>query len=445
MAPRPFLLGMQSGQAASPAVSSERLLNGYVEQVPSGREPTPVYGSPGLIRFGGIDRVRAITRAGDRLFVLADSLYEVMADGAATDLGPVPGGFATMAADGATVVVTVAGQIWVWNGTTLGRVTDPDAPEASSVTFINGFYVFTETDADQFFTSPMNDPSGDYDALDFDSADSSPDKLVGSLRIGRDLILFGSQSVEFWYYSGDATFPFNRYDDTPLDVGLAGALAATRAGETAYWLASDNTVRRLDGRVGSRVSTFAIETQIEKWADPSQTVVSSHVWRGHLFITLRNPDGCVEYDEATKLWHDRGSFNSPTWRGGHYAYAFGKHIVGGDRLYEFGGYDEDGETLPFEMVTPWLDQKGQKFAINNVELRMQPGTGSLTLDPKVSLSRTEDGESWTAPKLRSFGKQGQRQRRVQFGRQGSSRGCAFKVRITDPAERVVFAGYVDVS
>lgn len=441
----PLHLGTQSGEALSPPVSSERLLNGYLEQTPSGKAPTPVYGSPGFSAFATTGAVRAMCQAADRLFVVSDtSLVEVSSAGVVTTLGAIPVGTADIASDGVNVVVTCANEIYVWNGTTLTAVADADAPNASSVELMKGFYVFTETDTEQFFISPQNDPSGDYQALDFDSADTSSDKLVRARRVGNDLLLMGKRSVEFWFYSGDTVFPISRYQDTPIDIGLIGVRAEAATNETIFWIGSDRTVRRLDGRTATRISTYAIEQIIAGWADASTTIGTAHVWQGHLFITFRNADGCIVWDQATQRWHERGSYGSDTWSISHYAYAHGKHLVGGAQVYELGGHDEDGAVLPFEMITPWLDNQGERFSTNEVEVRLEAGVGSLTTSPLISLSRTEDGETWTSPLTRSFGKQGDRFRTVKWSSQGMSRGCAFKLRITDSVKRVIYSAYADV-
>ena len=443
----PLQIGRQSGEAASAPVSVERLVNGYLEQTPQGREPAPVYGTPGFTDFATTGALRALLAVADRLFAVnATNLVEIASDGTVTTLGAItiPAGTVDIASDGTNVVVTCANEIYVWNGTTLAAVTDPDAPDASSVEYMSGFYVFTETDEQQFFISPQANPGGDYDALDFDSADTTPDDLVRTKRVGRDLLLFGKRSVEFWFYSGDATFPINRYQDTPLEVGLIGVHAVSANNETAFWLASDKTVRRLDGRTGTRISTFAVEKKIAGWSDASLTVVTSHVWEGHLFVVFRNPSGCVVWDQATQTWHDRKSYGSDTWSISYYAYQFGKHLVGGAQLYELGGYDEAGAVLPFQMVTPWVDNQGERFSINGVEVRMEAGVGSQTLNPKISLSRTEDGEEYTTPLVRPYGKQGDRFRRVTWSSQGMSRGCAFKLEITDAAKRVILSAYADI-
>ena len=441
----PVRMGTQTGAAYSAAVSSERLVNGYVESTPEGRSPTPVYGTPGLVAFATpTGTCRGLLETVDSLYAVHDQFCSVSSAGAVTNRGAIPAGVVDMASDGTNVVLTCANEIYVWNGTTLAAVTDPDAPSASSVEWMNGFFIFTETDTEQFFLSPMNAPGGDYDALDFDSSDVLPDKLVRSKRIGRQLVLFGRQSVEFWFYSGDSVFPFERYQDDPLDVGLVGVHAVSSTNETAFWLANDLTVRRLDGRTATRISTFPIEKAIKAWADPSLTVVRNHVWLGHLFVVFRNPDGCVVWDQATGRWHERASYESDTWGPAFYARCYDKHLVGGAKIYELDGYDEDGAVLPFEMVTPWIDAGGDRFSVNQVELRMEAGVGTLTLDPKVSIAKTEDGETFTAARLAGFGKIGDRLRRVLFNCFGVSRGCAFKVRITDPVKRVVHAMWADI-
>lgn len=438
----PLQLGTQSGESYSAAVSAERLVNGYLEAAPSGKAPTPIYGAPGYTLFAEVGEVRGQVQAADRLFVVnADSLVEVFADGTFEALADIPEGVVDMASDGTNVVMVVGGVIYVWDGFDLIL---PDAEPASSVEYINGFYVFTEEDKEQFFISPQANPGGEFDALDFDSADTSPDKLVRTLKVGRDLLLFGRRSVEFWFYSGDAVFPITRYQDTPLEVGLIGVQAATGTNETVFWLASDKTVRRLDGRTGTRISTFAVEKEIESWADASLTVVTDHVWQGHLFVVFRNPDGCVVYDQASNRWHERKSYGSETWNVSTYSYCFGKHLFGGAQLYELGGFDEDGAVLPFEMITPWIDNQGERFSINEVEVRIEAGVGSLTLNPRISLSRTEDGETFSDPLVRVFGKAGERFRLVKWSSQGMSRGCAFKLSITDPVKRALYSAYVEV-
>jgi hypothetical protein len=446
-------IGRSSDGSPSKAVSIERLVNGYVESAPRGKEPAPIYGTPGLVRFAtlGAGPVRGLLEMVERLYgVSGGQIYSINSSGVVTVLGNVLGaGPVDMAGDGTNVVAVNQGLIWVYDGSTVGQVVDPDAPRASSVSWLNGFFIFTEEDAEQFFISPMNAPLGDYDALDFDSSDSRPDKLVRSIVLGKTLLLMGRQSIEFWFYSGDSTFPFERYQDDPLEVGLMGVQAAVKTNDTVFWLASDKTIRRLDGRTATRISTTTTGRIIKRWTNPAATVASAHVHDDHLMIVFRNPEGCIVFDQATERWHERVSHNLPSWRCEAFAYCYDKNLFGSAHdgsLYTLDGeaFDEDGAILPFEMITPFAWAQGVRGSINELEVIMETGVGGLVDQPEIICTRTEDGETWTGEKRRGFGRIGAFVRRVLFGRQGQSRGVAFKFRITDPAKRAILGIYADV-
>lgn len=447
-------IGRSSDKALSPAVSIERLLNCYMEQAPQGKVPQPVYGTPGLVVFAtlGGGPIRGELETVETLYAVSGTgLYRVSSAGVGTLLGTVSGsGLVDMASDGTNVVcVTEAGLIFVWNGSAVVQVTDPDAPLASSVSWINGVFVFTEKDTEQFFISPMNDPDGDYQALDFDSSDTLPDKLVRSTILGRTLATIGRQSFEFWAYTGDSTFPFERYDDDPVTVGQLGVQAGVQSNGAYYFLANDKTVRRLDGRTATRISTYAMGRIIKAWSDPEATVASAHVWNDHLMIVFRNPEGCIVFDQASQLWHERGSFELDSWRCRSHATCYGLELFGSSsdgRIYALDAeaYDEAGEILTFEMITPYAWAGGMRGSINELEVVVEPGVGGLVQQPFMIMERTEDGKTWKARRERSMGRAGNYLRRVLFGRQGSSRGAAFRIRITDSVKRVILAIFADV-
>lgn len=447
-------IGRSTEKALSPAVSIERALNCYMEQAPQGKVPQPVYGTPGLVTFAtlGSGPIRGELETVETLYAVSGTgLYRVDSAGAGTLLGTVSGtGLVDMASDGTNVVcVTTDGLIFVWNGTVVAQVTDPDAPLASSVCWINGVFVFTEKDTEQYFISPMNDPSGDYQALDFDSSDTLPDKLVRVSILGRTLATIGRQSIEFWAYTGDSVFPFERYDDEPVTVGQLGVQAGVTSNGARYFLANDKTIRRLDGRVATRISTYAMGLIIKAWSDPEATVASAHVWNDHLMIVFRNPEGCIIFDQASQLWHERGSFELPSWRCRSHATCYGWELFGSDtdgRIFalDADAYDEAGEILPFEMITPWAWAGGMRGSINEVEVVVEAGVGGMVQNPIMTMERTEDGQTWSGYRERSLGKAGNFLKRLLFGRQGQSRGQAFRLRISDPVKRVVMAIFADI-
>lgn len=445
-------LGQKIGKAKAPAASIESLTNGYLEAIPEGKEPTAIYGAAGLRRLasglngscrGGMEM------AGAAYVVAGVKLYRMAYDGQVTTLGDLPGSdIVSMDGDGTNIVMVTAGVIYVWNGTTIGQVTDPDAPQASAVVWIDGYFLFTELNSQQFFISALNDPTN-FDALDFSSAEWKPDKLMAPAVIRRTVFLMGEKTIEAQQNTGGADFPFTRYADIFIDVGLKGRDAKVCTNGTVYWLAHDLTARRLDGLTPALISTAPVERVFRSWSAPEQTLCSSFTRENHLFVVFRNPDGCVIFDQTTERWDYRKSYNSDTWRAGIVFNAYGMDIacsVDEAAVYELDDetYDEDGEPLELEIVTPWAWVKGLDFSVDELEVIMQAGVGSLTLDPAITAELTLDGETWSSRQIRRFGKVGQRSRRATFGPQGSADQMAWRLRITDPVKRAILGIYAEV-
>jgi hypothetical protein len=215
-----------------------------------------------------------------------------------------------------------------------------------------------------------------------------------------------------------------------------------------FWLANDKTIRRMDGLTATKISTSRISKLISGWGDPSKTLASAHVWADHLFVIFRNPDGCVVWDQNNQAWHERGSYASSTWRAKHMIQCYGLTLFGSateGKIYSLDAatYDEDGQALPFEMVTPYVYVQNKRLTLTDVEVVAQMGVGGLTLDPKVTLERTRDGVTWSPRKARSLGKTGDRVRRASFGPQGQARAMAFRIGITDPVQRAILGCYVE--
>lgn len=448
----PLPLGKKAGRAKVPMEGVERLVNGYLESVPEGKEPTPVYGTPGLVAWstGLPGPPRGMLEMTDRLFVVAGTnLYEIAANGAASVKGVIPGADrVAMAGDGVHVVIVSAGSIYVYDGTQTQVVTDPDAPEASGVAWVDGYFVFTERDTDVFFTCELDDPLN-FDALDFASAEWKPDILITPIILRRTLFLAGKQTIEAQQNTGGVDFPFQRYQDVMVDVGFAGREAGVVTNDTMYFLASDRTVRRLDGITAVRISNHDIERQIKTWPNPDQTIATAHVWEGHLFVTFRNPAGTIVFDQSTELWPERKSFGSETWRATFYARCFGHDLFADSRAgtifrLDANTHTEANEPLIFEMTTPYAYAQGLDFSVDEVEVIAQTAVGSLTLNPKITLETTKDGEVFEHRIERRMGKTGERKKRIGFGPQGSADAMAFRLTIADPVRRAILGVYVDI-
>lgn len=448
----PVQVGKKPGADGVPQQSVERVINGYVKFVPEGKQQTPIYGTPGLVSWAtglsGGRRGRKVIK-GVPWAVMGERLYSFASDGTATDHGLIPGvSLVAMDGDGTNVVVVADGEIYVWNGTTISAVTDPDAPNASSVVWIDGYFALGEVGTDTWFICELDDPAS-YDALDFSTAEWKPDVLVTPIVVRRTLYLLGETTIEAQQNVGAAAFPFARYEDVFIDCGVAGRDAATVHSNTLYFLAHDKTPRRLDGLTATPIGDDAVLTLIAAWSDASLTVVSSHVWKNRLWIQYWNPDGCVVFDQSTERWHERRSHGSTTTLYPDVCEAYGHVLAFSEaegKVYRLSetAYDEDGAVLPFEIVTPHIYANGLGFSIDDVEVIAQMGVGSLTLDPVIALEVTGDGEVYDLRQYQHLGKAGERSGQVRFGAQGSYTSAALKLTITDDCQRAVLGIFADI-
>jgi len=147
---------------------------------------------------------------------------------------------------------------------------------SDDVVEIDGYFIFVDPDSDQFYLSAIDDGTS-LDALDFSSADSSPDNIVTHRASHRQLWLFGALSTEIWVDSGDLSFPFVRYASYTLDVGCVGKRAAVNAADTLFWVGQtergSGIVYMAQGNQPTRISTSAVEEALRGSTDISAAVM----------------------------------------------------------------------------------------------------------------------------------------------------------------------------
>ena len=222
------------------------------------------------------------------------------------------------------------------------QITDPDFPGAVGVGFLDGYFVFNEPNSQKFWvTASYNGLS--IDALDFASAEGSPDNLVTLIVDHREVWLFGQNSVEVWYNAGTPDFPLARIQGAFNEIGCLAAYSVAKLDNGLFWLGADargnGIVYRSKGYSGERVSTHAVEWQIQQYATLSDAVAYTYQQDGHSFYVLNFPTANTTwvYDVATGAWHERAGWdnNQFTRHRGNCQMNFNNEIVIGD--YVGGG------------------------------------------------------------------------------------------------------------
>jgi hypothetical protein len=331
--------------ARSVNAANARMVNLFPEAIPDGgKEPGFLNRAPGLRLLAnmGDGPIRGLWQfggygyavSGETLYKI-DSLWNVIA------IGPVSGssGPVSMVDNGTQLFIACNGPSFIYNSTTLAfaQITDPDFPGAVTVGYINGYFVFNEPNSQRIWITQLLDGQS-IDPLDFASAEGSPDGVVSIIVDHREIWLFGTNSVEVWYDAGTSPFPLAPVQGAFNEVGCIAAFSVAKLDNGIFWLGADargkGIVYRANGYTADRISTHAVEWQIQQYGSLSDAIAYTYQQDGHSFYVLIFPSANTTwvFDVATSLWHERAAFinGSFTRHRSNCQMAYNNEIVVGD-------------------------------------------------------------------------------------------------------------------
>lgn len=465
----PFLAA--SYLARSVNAAADRSVNLYPEAIPQGgKEPGVIYRCPGLdlLTTAGNGPIRGALQFGNYGYVVSgQTLYQIDTAWNAVSLGTVSGsGPVSMANNGTQLFVACNPDGYIYNASTgvFAKITDVDFPGAVTVGYVDGFFVFNEPDSQRFWATALLDGTN-IDALDFASAEGSPDGVVSLIVDHREIWLLGTQSVEVWYDAGLADFPFQRIQGAFIEQGCAAAFSVAKMDNSVFWLGSDERgkgiVWRANGYTPQRVSTHAIEYAISQITDISDAVAYTYQQDGHMFYVLTFPSGDQTwvFDAATNLWHERAGWNTSLGQFTRHRSScqmfFNNTTVVGDfengNLYNMNldAFDDNGTIQ--KCLKAWRALgTGQNDLLrtfqHSLQIDGQTGVGLTTgqgSDPQIMLRWSDDGgHTWSNEHWVSMGKVGATGTRMIWRRLGATnklRDRVYEASVTD-AVKIAFTG-----
>jgi hypothetical protein len=441
------------------------MVNLFPEIVPEGgKEPAFLNRAPGL-NFQvavGTGPIRGLWAYGDYMYVVSrDKLYKVDSSYTVTLLGTVSGttGPVSMADNGTQLFVACNGPSYIYNATTgvFQQITDPDFPGAVTVSYLDGYFVFNEPNSQKIWVTALLDGTS-VDPLDFASAEGSPDGVVGVLAAYRQLWVFGTNSVEVWYNSGGADFPLSRIEGAFNELGCAAAFSIAKMDNSIFWLGQDargeGIVYKANGYTGQRISTHAVEWQIQQYSDISDAIGYTYQQDGHSFYVLIFPTANTTwvYDAATQAWHERAGFSAGqfTRHRSNCQVFFNSKVMVGDyengNVYAFDldDFSDNGDIqkwLRSWRALPTGQNNLKRTTQHGMQLDCETGVGlndGQGSDPQVMLRWSDDGgHTWSNEHWVSIGKIGQYGKRAIWRRLGMTlklRDRVYEVSGTDPVK-----------
>lgn len=483
-----FGVGLQSD---TPVVTAKLLQNFYVEFRPEGEKSRVVArGFPGLDLF--VD-VGDTPWRGPCIEVQQNSLLygvhrakfkEVNNAGVVVDRGTLNTsvGFVSMAHDGERVVVVDGTDGYRYNiaTTTFVQITDVDFPvNPTSIDWLNGFFI-AGFDNGTFY---LSEDGLAWDALDFATAEASPDRLVRNFVDHGEVILFGDVSTEFWGISGSLDLPFSKLQGTDAEWGLAARASAVKFDDSVAFLCKNRLGQVLVGKIAGhavqKLSTPDMDRIINSYASVSDATAYSYLLDGHSMYQINFPSAGYSwsFDGLTGIWSKRKSFGVNYHRGLFATQFLSKTVISdatSGRLYRMNPetLTENGEAIEGEITGEHWDNELEWLQIDKIRLDWEvgpnyaipgslttwDGEGTLWVDPDtgtqwdyqeeaaaqcmLQISR-DDGKSWGIEQWKSIGLLGNYGHVVEWRRLGRARRYTIRARVTDPIKKVLTGCYIN--
>jgi len=461
--------------ARSVNAADNRLVNLFPEVVPEGgKEPGFLNRAPGLrlLTTVGTGPIRGMWQYGDYGYVVSGlQLYRIDTAYASTLLGTVTGtGPVSMSDNGTQLFIACNPDGFIWNALTnvFQQITDVDFPGAQMVGYVDGYFVFTEPNSQRFWITSILEGT-QVDPLDFASAEGDPDNLVSLIIDHREIWLFGNNSIEVWYDAGAPTFPFQRIQGAVNEIGCSATYSVAKLDNSIFWLGGDKRgkgiIYRADGYTGKRVSTHAVEWQIQQYTTISDAVAYTYQQDGHAFYVLTFPTANATwvYDVSAQVWHERAGFANGQFvrhRSNCQMQFNGTTIVGdyqNSNLYAFDldVYADNGDVqrwLRTWRALPTGQNNLKRTTHHMMQIDCETGTGLVTgqgSDPQFMLRFSDDGgHNWSNERWTSGGKIGSTNTRVIYRRLGMTlalRDRVYELSGSDPVKIAIMGAELAIS
>lgn len=456
---------LSSAPSVNVTENGGRLINAYAEKAPEGSRSAYLWRpAPGLDAAftAGSDAPRGALLVGSVLYTVnGDKVYTVTESAGVYTVTELTG---TIGGDGpviiahnmksptADILFVHSGGMATISGTSVTSFSDADLPSVNSIAFMDGYFFVTSADG-RCFSSDLNDT--EFQAANYVTAEAAPDGLQRVVAFGRDLLLMGERTTEFWGNTGNATgFPFSRGPVVPVGLLSTQAVAGFEPGFPAplIWVGNDRGVYQLNGYSPVRISTPHIDRLIEAVSDATTLQAGVYVAAGHPCWVLKSPDWTIVYDVSTGFWHERKSIGSDTWRAVFGVNAFSQWLTfdaASGAAYRINDRSrrEAGGALVFEIWS--MQQHGfpSRTAVDRAAFDFVMGVGldrgiyPIETNPRVSISWSDDGgRTFGNALLRDLGTQGE-VLPIDIYRTGltSRLGRQWRLQVSDPVE-IAFLG-----
>lgn len=498
MAQKTTTIDLGSKPYASPyySIGREVCHNMYLEFAQAAEAKAKYYllKIPGLRRMtqpsANIGACRGmITTGNGRTFAaLGHYFCEVFASGDTTTIGTFASytGVVSMAENGFQLIAVdgVNGWIFDYVTATFTKITDESFPGNSAgtlapthVTYLDTYFIANNPNSNDYFWSESYyqrahdntvtdydpaEPNGYWSPINSGKKIGKSDNIVGLANVNNYLWLFGANSNEIHYDTGNTDQLFARYEGAILNFGCSAPYSIATLNNNVYWLAADTSgmvgIFTNEGVQPKRVSTRGIEQIIEDFNVYSDAIGFCYNQAGHSFYVLQFPheSRTFVYDSVTDSWHERTYLDANTgllsmWPGMFITKNFDRTLTGyashsqifdlDPQYYQNDNPNDTGVTyIRCAKNTPIAFSQGRLVRFDMGQIVCSQGWGlpvntaaGVGKAPKVFLSYSNDtGITYQNTREAYLGQQGQYGNRSMFPALGAGRNRVFLITMMDP-------------
>ena len=465
-----------TGTVRSPNAACDRLLNMYVEQVESDRKRYVLYSMPGLRQVALLPSgpIRGLYEATNgRVFCATSTgLFEIFSGWSFLSRGTIHTGTtpASFSDDGVHMVFTVDGVGYGYAFATDALTPLPlTGPQTfGQVAYLDGRILVHEPGTRHWwFSGHFN--ALVWDPLAFYEAEGRADDVMTLISDHRDVVVGGTQSIEFWQSTGRpfpdpaGIGPYARMNNVFLEQGIETPYTLAALDNQVYFLGGsprgEGPVWRLNGYAPERISTHALESAMSRMPTVGDAIACTARHGGHAWYVLSFLSGnqTWAYDTATQAWAEwpclleDGSFGQ--YPSHTHCSAFSEHLWG-DRntgalyLWDIDYHKFGQSTRVCRRTSPHVRHEHNRLRYNQFRLDAEMGVGLdggqiPGADPQIMLrTSTDAGHSFGHGRWRSAGKIGARRQQAVWYGLGQSRDMDFEITVTDPVKIAFLAAYL---
>lgn len=441
-------------------IDQQTCINWYAQSAESGGGQNALIPTAGLVKKYQIDTACIASKmlsSGVILLVGTNALYRLQ-NATVTKLGDIATTQnATIADNGKVAVIATGAKLYQVDLKTwvVSEITADGFNGCQYVDFLDGYFVFGVPNTGQYAWLKLYSTA--YDALNFATAEGSPDNVVWLGVVGREMWAIGSQSTEVFYNTGDQNLPFRRVGGAFMTVGCDAPKTVAKLGGSLVFIgktdAGGRQVVLTQGYQPQRISTHAIERVLQN-ANMAQAQAFSYQQNGHGFYVLNLPDldKTFVYDALTNLWHERAWQDADNklhrWRGQCHVYdgvdnLIADHTNGKIYALRHDLFTDDGQPIYRERTLPFFPS--EKKNVSYLRFELECSVNAADTDGQMNLSWSDDyAKTFHPAQTVSLGKTTDELKRVVWRRLGIGRQRTFRLSTTTNSRCALVNAYIEV-